>query len=253
MPMQIAGFAKSLVRCLDFGSVSAEQLDGVLETCAETLELDYVEPSAAEPLIESGSAFTHLVFVQHGMVAPWQSPHSELAAPFLIGVHEFLMGTDRWVGSYSAITEAAIVRIPRSVMEAIVTELPGVRERMHQLLMRRLARFYWVSLATSGAPASRVAAALVSRLALDDLDFGKERRIEVKQKDLARLTTLSRSAAAIGLAELAEAKVIAWGDGPGARFAGEVLVPDVEKLKQQAFLDVRTREIAPLLAGREDE
>ena len=253
MPVHIAGFAKSLVRCLDFDSVSAEQLDGVLETCAETLELDYDEPSASTPLIESGSACTHLVFVQHGTVAPWQSPHSELAAPFLIGVHEFLMETDRWVGSYSAITEVAIVRIPRSVMEAIVAELPGVRERMHQLLMRRLARFYWVSLATSGAPASRVAAALVSRLALDDLDFGNDRRIQVKQKDLARLTTLSRSAAAIGLAELAEAKVIAWGDGPGARFAGKVLVPDVEALKQQAFLDVRTREIAPLLVDLGNE
>ena len=55
MPIQVAGFAKGLVRCLDFASVSAEQLDGVLETCAETLELDYVEPSAETPLIESGS------------------------------------------------------------------------------------------------------------------------------------------------------------------------------------------------------
>ena len=253
MPVQIAGFAKGLVRCLDFDSVSAEQLDGVLETCAETLELDYVEPSADAPLIESGSAFTHLVFVQHGTVAPWQSPHSELTAPFLIGVHEFLMESERWVGSYSAITEAAIVRIPRSVMDSIVAELPSVRERMHELVMRRLARFYWVSLATSGAPAARVAAALVSRLALDDLDFGEDRRIAIRQKDVARLTTLSRSAAAIGLAELAEAQVIAWGEGPGARFGGQVLVPDVAALKQQAFLDVRTREIAPLLADRGDE
>jgi hypothetical protein len=204
-------------------------------------------------LIESGSAFTHLVFVQHGAIAPWQSPHSELEAPFLIGVHEFLMEANRWVGSYSAISEAAIVRIPRSVMESIVAELPSVLERMHELVMRRLARFYWVSLATSGAPASRVAAALVSRLALEDLDFGGNRRIAIRQKDVARLTTLSRSAAALGLAELAEANVIAWGEGPGARFRGEVLVPDVDALKQQAFFDVRTREIAPLLAERDDE
>ena len=205
MPIQVAGFAKGLVRCLDFDAVTSQQLDSVLESSAETLELDYVGPSAETPLIESGSAFTHLVFVQHGTVAPWQSPHSELAAPFLIGVHEFLMGADRWVGSYSAITEAAIVRIPRSVMEAVVSELPGVRERMHELVMRRLARFYWVSLATSGAPASRVAAALVSRLALENLDVGKDRRISIRQKDVARLTTLSRSAAAIGLAELVPA------------------------------------------------
>lgn len=101
-------------------------------------------------------------------------------------------------------------------MEAIVSELPSVRERIHQLVMRRMARFYWISRATSGAPASLVAAALVSRLALEDLDFGRNRRIAVKQKDLARLTTLSRSAAAIGLAGLSEDPVIAWGDGPGA-------------------------------------
>ena len=67
------------------------------------------------PLIESGSAFTHLVFVQHGTVVPWQSPPSELAVPFMIGVHEFLMETDRWVGGYSAITEVATVRIPEAL------------------------------------------------------------------------------------------------------------------------------------------
>lgn len=253
MPMQIAGFAKGLVRCLDFDSVGAAELGSVLEARIETLKLDYAEPSATAPLIQSGSAFTHLVSVQHGTVAPWQSPHSELEAPFLIGVHEFLMETDRWVGSYSAITEAAIVRIPRSVMEAITAELPSVRERMHGLVMRRLARFYWVSLAASGPPMSRVAAALVSRLALEDLDFGGNQRFAIKQKDLARLTTLSRSAAAVGLAELAEAKVIAGRDGPGARFRREARVPDVDALRQQAFFDVRTREIGPLLAEHDDE
>lgn len=67
------------------------------------------------------------------------------------------------------------------------------------------------------------------------------------------MTTLSHSAAAVGLAKLAEAWVISWGDGPGARFRGEVLVPDVEALKRQAFLDVWTREIAPLLADRDDD
>ena len=67
------------------------------------------------------------------------------------------------------------------------------------------------------------------------------------------MTTFSRSAAAVGLAELAEAQVIALGDAPGARFRGEVLVPDVDALKQQAFFDVRTREIAPLLADGKHE
>lgn len=67
------------------------------------------------------------------------------------------------------------------------------------------------------------------------------------------MTTLSRSAAALSLTELAEAQVIGWGDEPGARFRGEVLVPDVDALKQQAFFDVRTREIAPLLADGKHE
>ena len=60
-----------------------------------------------------------------------------------------------------------------------MTELPSVRERMHELVMRRLARFYWVSLATSGPAIARVAAALAARLALDDLDFGGNRRIAI--------------------------------------------------------------------------
>lgn len=119
--------------------------------------------------------------------------------------------------------------------------------------MRRLARFYWVSLVTSGAPASRVAAALVSRRAPEDRDFGSDRLIAVRQTDIARLTTLSRSGVSVGLAELVRAQVVRWGDGPGARFAGEVLAPDVDLLKDYAFLNMRRREIRPLLAGERDE
>ena len=73
---------------------------------------------------------------------------------------------------------------------------------MHQLVTRRLARFYWTSLATSSTPSSRVAAALVSRLALEGDDHGEDRTIEVKQRDPARLTAMSRSAVADGLAAL---------------------------------------------------
>ena len=253
MSIHIEGFAQSLARCLDFEGVAPEALEAALAEAALPLEMRFAEPSAEVSLIRSGAAFTHLVFVQHGVVTPWQSPYSELAAPFLIGVHEFLMGAERWSASYSAISEAVIVRIPKEVMTLVVERIPTVRDRMHDLVMRRLARFYWVSLATSGGPASRVAAALVSRLALDDLDFGEGRIIAVRQKDLSRLTTLSRSAVAAGLAEQAESRVIRWGDGLGARFKGEVLVPDVDALKDSAFADVRTREIQPLLAARDNE
>ena len=252
MTIQVSGFAETLVRCLDFEGVSPEALEAVLAEAALPLEMRFAESSAEAPLIRSGSAFSHLVFVQHGVVTPWQSPYSELAAPFLIGVHEFLMGAERWSASYSAISEAVIVRIPKEVIDLITERLPQVRERMHELVMRRLARFYWVSLATSGAPVSRVAAALVSRLALDDLDFGSERVISIRQKDLGRLTTLSRSAVAAGLSELAESGAVRWGDGPGARFRGEVLIPDVDALKDRAFAEVR-REIQRLLTDSEAE
>ena len=247
MSVRVSGFAKGLVRCLDFEGVAPETLEAVFAEAASPLEMQFAEPSAEAPLIRSGSAFSHLVFVQHGVVTPWQSPYSELAAPFLIGVHEFLMGVERWSASYSAISEAVIVRIPKEVIHLVTERLPQVRERMHELVMRRLSRFYWVSLATSGGPASRVAAALVSRLALDDRDFGADRVIAIRQKDLGRLTTLSRSAVAAGLTELAQSGAIRWGDGPGARFRGEVLVPDVDALKDRAFADVR-REIQPLIA-----
>lgn len=253
MSVRVSGFAKGLIRCLDFEAISVEELDRVLVDAAETLEMDYIEPCADSPFVRSGSPFADLVFVQHGTAVPWQSPHSELAAPFLIGVHEFLMDAERWVASYSAITEAVVVWIPKGVMTRVVDELPSVRERMHELVMRRLARFYWVSLATSGAPASRVAAALVSRLALEDRDFGADRVLAVRQTDIARLTTMSRSGVAVGLAELVREQVVCYGDRPGARFAGEVLVPDVDLLKDYAFLHMRTREIRPLLAGDRDE
>ena len=253
MPIHIEGFAETLARCLDFEGVAPEELESALAEAALPLEMRFAEPSAEVPLIRSGSAFTHLVFVQHGVVTPWQSPYSELAAPFLIGVHEFLMGSARWSASYSAISEAVIVRMPKEVMGHVVESIPSVRERMQGLVMRRLARFYWVSLATSGGPASRVAAALVSRLALVDLDYGADRVITIRQKDLARLTTLSRSAVAVGMSELAGTGAIRWGDGPGARFKGEVLVPDVDALKDQAFADVRARELQPLLTATIDE
>ena len=252
MTVHIEGFGQTLARCLDFEGLKPEALEAVLAEAASPLEMRFAEPSAEVPLIRSGSEFTHLVFVQHGVVTPWQSPYSELAAPFLIGVHEFLMGAERWSASYSAISEAVIVRIPKEVIHLVTERLPTVRERMHELVMRRLARFYWVSLATSGGPASRVAAALVSRLALHDRDFGPDRVIAIRQKDLGRLTTLSRSAVAAGLSELAESGAIHWGDGPGARFRGEVLIPDVDALKDRAFSDVR-REIQPLIAGAVDE
>ena len=253
MAVEISGFAQALARCLDFESVEPADLEQALAASAGPLEMWYAEPSADTPLIRSGTLFTHLVFVQNGTVVPWQYPHSELTAPFLIGEHEFLAGVERWVGSYSAVTEAIVVGIPVSVMAEVVDRMPGVRDRMHQLVMRRLARFYWTSLSTSGTPQSRVAAALISRLALEGEDYGEDRTIRIRQKDLVRLTTLSRSAVADGLAGLVKAEAVQFGGDRRSRFTGVVLVPDVDLLKDEAFTEVRNREVRPLLTPLGDD
>ena len=253
MPVEIAGFAQALARCLAFESVDPLELEDVLAEATEPLEMWYAEPSADSPLVQSGQKFTQLIFIQHGIVVPWQYPHSELAAPFLIGEHEMLMNAERWVASYSAVTEAFVVGIPITGMRLVLDRIPRARDQMHQLVMRRLARFYWTSLATTGSPSSRVAAALVSRLALIGSDYGEDRSISIRQRDICRLTTMSRSAVADGLAALTDAEAIRLGDDSRSRFTGVVLVPHVDRLKDQAFVEVRDREIRPLLPRLEEK
>lgn len=241
MPIEIAN---ALAGSPHLDTVEPKDLEIVLLDSDEPIEPRFVEPSAVDPLIRSGSAFTHLLFVQSGTVVPWQHPYSELKAPFLVGDHEFLTGAERWVANYSAVTDATVVDIPLKVMERILERYPSVMDRMHELVMRRLARFYWTSLAISGTPAARVAAALISRLALEGNDHGEEKIVEILQSDLARLTTMSRSGVSDGLKELRdEKKAISF----GSRFSGMVRVPDVGRLKTEAFSDVLDQAIRPLL------
>ena len=256
MPVEIGGFAQALARCMDFDTVEPPELEAVLTEATAALEMQFAEPSAESTLIRSGALFTHLLFVQHGTIVPLQYPYSELDAPFLIGEHEFLMDAERWVASYSSVTEAIVVWIPVALMQLVVDRIPRVRDRMHQLVMRRLARFYWTSLATSGTTSSRVAAALVSRLALSSNDYGQDREIPIRQKDLTRLTAMSRSAVADGVAALVDAQVIRLGGLGGARtsrFGGVIMVPDVDLLKDHAFAEVQEKEIRSLLSRLDDE
>ena len=160
MAVEIAGFAQALARCQALETVDANELEGVLAGGGEPLEMLFVDPSADVAFIQSGKPFTHLYFVQQGMFVPWQYPHSELSSPFLIGDHEFMMGAVRWVASYSAVTEATVVGIPVATMKRAAERIPQVRAQMHRVLMRRMARYYWTSLATSGSPTSRVAGRL---------------------------------------------------------------------------------------------
>ena len=247
MAIEIAGFAQALARCQAFESVDAGELENVLSTGHEPLEMLFVEPSADVALIQSGEPFRRLYFVQHGMIVPWQYPYSELSSPFLIGDHEFMMGTECWVASYSAATQATVVAIPVATMRLVVERIPQIHAKMYLVLLRRMARYYWISLATNGSPAPRVAAALISRLALNGEDYGREREIAVRQRDIVRLTVMSRSAVAGGISRLTSTGLIRIGDDNSERFSGLVHVPDVDRLKDYALNEVREKQVRPLL------
>jgi hypothetical protein len=247
MAIEIAGFAQALARCQAFQSVDVGELEDVLSSGQEPLEMLFVEPSADVTLIRSGEPFRCLYFVQHGMIVPWQYPYSDLSSPFLIGDHEFMMGAKRWVASYSAATPATVVAIPVATMRLAVERIPQIRAEMYLVLLRRLARYYWITLAISGSPAQRVAAALISRLALRGEDHGCEREIALRQRDIVRLTVMSRSAVAGGISTLTSADLIRIGDDNSERFSGLVHVPDVDRLKDYALIEVRERQVRPLL------
>lgn len=236
MPLELRGFADALCRTAEFDGVSPQAVDGLLSSADGPLNLLVSEGPVDAPLVHSGSPFTHLVFVAEGVLYPWQFPHSELRYPFLIGDHELLMGSERWMATYSAAPGSVVVEIPLAAMLKVTEELPQVRRNMELLVLRRLSRFYWTSLSISGQPSSRVAAALVSRLALHGEDWGKDREVEELQKALMRLTALSRTAVAEGLRLLAQEGVISLASG---RYQGRVAIPDVDRLKARAFTDAR--------------
>ena len=197
--------------------------------------------------------FEDLIFIRRGTVVPWQYPYSELKYPFLLGEHEVLLTPDQpqWVASYSAVTESVIVRIPVPVMQHVLDALPAVGRNMERLVLRRLSRFYWTSLSTTGTPESKVAAALISRLALQGEDAGTGKHIAIQQKDLIRLTAASRAVVAQGVQVLFERGVIQVEglDRPRPYFSGEVFIAHVDRLKEEALSGVG-REIVRLVDER---
>ena len=118
---------------------------------------------------------------------------------------------------------------------------------MYQLVMQRLARFYWMSLATSGTPSSRVAAAPVSRLAIMGDYYGEDRTGGIKRMDLVRLTTM------VPIRGCGLGKVVGESTSdpperrPASEFSGVVLILDVDRLTDHAFAEVRDRAIRPTL------
>lgn len=250
MPVALGGFAHALCRTDEFEGVDPEELDAVLAGASEPLNLRMVGEGPETPLVKSGAPFTHAIFVQEGVVVPWQHPHSELRYPFFVGSYEILMGASRWMATYSATKDSVVVELPVSVMNMIIAKLPKVRENMLRLVLLRVVRYYWTSLSSTGKPVSRVAAALVSRLAIHEDDIGTDKEIRIQQIELMRLTVLSRTAVASGLRELEDLGVIR-SDGQGARhyFSGRITVPNINALKDIAFAHVQSVIAQSLAAG----
>ena len=66
MPVDINGFTQALARYLDFHAVEPRDLEIAQSDAGESLDLRFVEPSADEPLIRSGSAFTRMLSFNGG-------------------------------------------------------------------------------------------------------------------------------------------------------------------------------------------
>ena len=69
----------------------------------------------------------------------------------------------------------------------------------------------------------------------------------MRQRDIVRLTVMSRSAVAGGISRLTSADLIRIGDDNSERFSGLVHVPDVDRLKDYALSEVREKQVRPLL------
>ncbi|MYF78870.1 MAG: hypothetical protein F4180_02985 [Chloroflexi bacterium] len=84
-------------------------------------------------------------------------------------------------------------------------------------------------------------------MALSGMDHGRERKIALRQREIGRLTVMSRSAVANGISTLAHEELIRIGDEDSERFSGLINVPDVDRLKEFVFGEVREKQVRPLL------
>lgn len=256
MGVQVAGFAEILCRCRAFEGVKPDLVERVLAQSRAALVMRHLSASA-EPIVRSGDPLEYLLFIQHGTIVPWQYPYSELSEPFLLGEHEVLLSEDQptWVGNYSAVVDSVVVEIPVAAVRQMLKEIDGVRVNMNRLVLRRLARFYWTSLSTTGTNESKVAAALVSRLALRGEDAGTDRELDITQKELVRLTAMSRTGVSEGLARLSDDGLIRVEQLRGEKryITGRLGIPDVTQLKQRAFSDVLDRQVRRLVGHLDDD
>jgi len=240
----VAGFTvdvpltvRSLCRCSAFQGVDPQDvLRLVMRYYGEGRGPMEAESLAEGDLVvSSGERVASLVFIQQGTIVAWQVPVSTLETPYLLGEHELLAGMTHWMATYSAYTRAQVVRLPLDLMQGLVEQHPEVRRNLQRGLFTRISRYYWTSLAVSGTNRSKVAAALVSRLALQEQDAagGRDLMLNMSQKDLCRLTNTSRPGVSKGLKELITDGVLEMKSE--LYMTGRITVRDVDRLKDAAY------------------
>lgn len=232
---------RSLCRCKSLQGVDPLEIERIfgefVAECRRPLVGQRLQAGAI--VTNSGDHIESLLFIQHGVVVAWQIPVSTLETPYLLGEHELLTGMGYWMATYSAYTDAQLVHLPIALMRRVLQRTPEVPRNIQQALYARISRYYWTSLATSGTNKSKVAAALVSRLALDDRDVAGERDVIVhmSQKELCRLTNTSRPGVSKGLKELVDDGVVSL--KRPSYMTGEMIIRSVDALKDEAYRSFR--------------
>lgn len=254
MRIESQDIARGLIAAGILGSPrDAARIAPELEPYLEEADL-IMTRSRVVPLAESGHAFQTLLYVADGRVVPSTMPYSVLGPGFLIGLHEYLFQRTPavWVSSYFGLPNAVILSVPLSVMDYLTEKYPEVRVNIQNIVLRRYARFCWTSLATAGSPKSRVAAALISRLALEnELTAVGEATVTLRQKDVIRLTALSRTSVYQELRDLNSENVIEFLDldSDHRGRSGAIRIPDIKRLRSLAENEITGQVIPALLTG----
>ena len=252
MPLTPDEIADALSSLREFAGVASQAaLIRFLDQSDCDLEYRYVDP-IPEPSFKAGSPFRGLILIRQGEFIAWTNPPSYLGSPFLIGQHEFISSDRdrRWLASYSASAASGYLEIPVPLMDDLVEEFPRLLRNFQSTVSRVLTRFYWTSLAGTGSPESKVAAALMSRLVLEGIDTGTNRVIGTDQTVLVRLTRTSRTGVYHGLKSLSEKGLIKVVNPTRDRpyITGKLRIPSVDRLRQTAESSFREKIVKPRIA-----
>ncbi|MBN4064607.1 Crp/Fnr family transcriptional regulator [Dehalococcoides mccartyi] len=226
--MSIDVYENLIKRCNTFDIVERSVLSRWIESEADGFKVVLLDPDSSAPFIEAGSECVDAFLLRQGEVIPWTYPSTFLPPPFLIGQHEMLMEHPSWQSQYSVTKEGTAIAIPIEALTRLMTQEPSFKDAVLQTVLSRTARFYWTSLSTGGPVKSRVAAAILSRIAIKKLPMVGRQNLKLAQTDLMRLTLASRPSVALAVTELVGQDLIQLGDGD--RYSGEIFIPDVKLL-----------------------